>query len=125
MYAIKTTTDMNSEMEAMTRRVICGHVFVPAAHGGRLFRVGSAFVALKIEKTVASMERTIRLQAKLIPRRKILAIRTRTFTFCLFVSQCSMVSWESIKRGLRGLLLAPSPSPARSFLASALPGRWG
>lgn len=86
MYAIKTMIDMNSEMEAMTRRVICGHVLVPTAHGGRLFRAGIVFVALKIEKTVASMERTIRLQAKLMPRRKILAIRTRTFTFCSFVS---------------------------------------
>jgi hypothetical protein len=52
-----------------------------SAHGGRLFRGASVFVALKMANAVATMESTIRLQAKLMPRRKILAIRTRTLTF--------------------------------------------
>jgi hypothetical protein len=52
-----------------------------SAHGGRLFRGARVFVALKTANAVATMERTIRLQAKLMPRRKILAIRTRTLTF--------------------------------------------
>jgi hypothetical protein len=53
-----------------------------SAHGGKLFRFGSAFVAWKTASAVASMERTMRLQAKLIPRKKIFAILTRTLTFC-------------------------------------------
>jgi hypothetical protein len=52
-----------------------------AAHAGRLFRGARCLVALKMAKTVASIERTIRLQAKLIPRRNIFAIRTRVLTF--------------------------------------------
>ena len=51
------------------------------AHAGRLLRGGSVFVALKMAKADATMERTIRLQAKLMPRRKILASLTRTFIF--------------------------------------------
>ena len=72
---------MRSEMQAMTKRRIWGQVLVFSAHGGRLFRLGSAFVAWKTASAVASMERTMRLQAKLIPRRKIFAILTRTLTF--------------------------------------------
>ena len=68
-------------MQAMTKRRIWGQVLVFSAHGGRLFRLGSAFVAWKTASAVASMERTMRLQAKLIPRRKIFAILTRTLTF--------------------------------------------
>jgi hypothetical protein len=56
-----------------------------SAQGGRLFRDGRVFVALKIANAVAAMERTIKLQAKLMPRRKILAIRTRTLTFCMML----------------------------------------
>lgn len=74
---------MNSETEAMTRSVICGQVEVFVAHGGRLFLGARFLVALKMAKTVASMARTIRLQAKLMPRRKIFAIRTRTLIFYL------------------------------------------
>lgn len=55
----------------------------PEAQTGRLFRGGIAFVALKIEKVVLSMERTISEHEKLTPRNTILAIRTRVLTFCL------------------------------------------
>ena len=70
----------------MQRRVICGHVFWPCAQGGKELREGMAFVALNMEKVVESMERTMRLQLKLTPRRAILAIRTRVLTFCMYVS---------------------------------------
>ena len=53
-----------------------------SAHGGRLFRGGRCLVALKIENAVASMDKTIKLHAKLIPRRNIFAILTLTLTFC-------------------------------------------
>ena len=59
-----------------------------SAHGGRLFRGARVFVALKIAKAVATMERTIRLQAKLMPRRKIFAILTRTLIFYLLLDTC-------------------------------------
>lgn len=75
--------EKNSEMQAMTRSKIWGQIFWFSAHGGRPFRVGRCFVALKMEKVVASIERTIRLHAKLIPRRKIFATRTRILTFYL------------------------------------------
>jgi hypothetical protein len=65
----------------MTRSKICGQVFVFSAHGGRPFRLGRDFVAWKMVSAVESMARTIRLHAKLIPRRKIFAMRTRTLTF--------------------------------------------
>lgn len=78
--------DISSEIQAMVRRRICGQVLVFSAHGGRLFRFGRAFVAWKIASAVASMDRTIRLQAKLMPRRKIFAILTRTLTFCLLLA---------------------------------------
>jgi hypothetical protein len=77
---------MNKERQAMTRSVICGHVELPSAHAGRLFRFGSDFVALKIENVVASIERTMRLQLKLTPRRKNFAIRTLVFDFWAEVS---------------------------------------
>lgn len=54
---------------------------MPAAHGGRLFRAGIFFVALKMENVVASMDRTIREQLKLTPRRKNLAILTLVLDF--------------------------------------------
>jgi len=73
--------DSSSEMQAITRRVICGQIFVAGAQGGRLFRAGRSFVALKIEKVVLSMERTMKEQAKFVLRRRILATRTRTLTF--------------------------------------------
>jgi len=40
-----------------------------------------AFVALNMEKVVESMDKTMRLQLKLTPRRANFAIRTRVFTF--------------------------------------------
>lgn len=70
----------------MTRSVICGHGLVPWAQAGRLFRAGRALVELKMVKVVESMERTMRLQLKLVPRSTIFAIRTRNFTFCELVS---------------------------------------
>ena len=66
----------------MTRSVICGQTGVFFAHGGRLFLGAKVLVALKIANTVASMESTIKLQAKLMPLRKIFAIRTLVLTFC-------------------------------------------
>jgi hypothetical protein len=55
---------------------------VLSAHGGRLFLWGIDFVVLKMVKVVASMLSTMRLQLKLMPRKKILAMRTRIFDFC-------------------------------------------
>ena len=45
-------------------------------------------MALKMEKAVASIERTMRLQAKLIPRRNIFATRTRILIFCGLSVSC-------------------------------------
>jgi hypothetical protein len=69
------------EMQAMTRSVICGQIFVEGAQGGRLLRAGRSLVALKMEKVELSMERTMKEQAKFVLRRRILAMRTRTLTF--------------------------------------------
>ena len=66
----------------MHKRVICGHVFWCGAHAGELLLVGRLRVALKMEKVVESIARTMRLQLKLTPRRAIFAIRTRVLTFC-------------------------------------------
>jgi len=55
---------------------------VPEAHAGRLFLVGKALVALKIEKVIESIESTMRLQLKFTPRRKNFAIRTLVLIFC-------------------------------------------
>ena len=79
---------MKSEMQAITRSVICGQTGVFFAHGGRLFLGAKVLVALKIANTVASMESTIKLQAKLMPLRKIFAMRTRVLTFCTELVIC-------------------------------------
>jgi len=72
---------MTREAQEMQMRVICGQVDWPRAQTGRLLRGGSILVALKIEKVVESIERTMREQLKLTPRRKNLATRTRVLTF--------------------------------------------
>lgn len=59
-----------------------GQIFWFSAHGGKLFRGGSDFVALKIVKVADSMEMMMSAQEKLMPRRKNLAIRTRALIFC-------------------------------------------
>lgn len=114
--------DMNSETQAMTRRVTWGQILVPCAQGGRLFLGGSVLVALKMEKAVASMESTIRLQAKLTPRKNIFAIRTLIFTFCSLLA-------ATHSRGREEYVPSPVPAPflflLPSSLRSALPGRWG
>lgn len=46
-----------------------------------VLRGGSVLVALKIEKVVESIARTIREQLKFVPRRHILAIRTLVLIF--------------------------------------------
>ena len=60
---------------------------MPSAQGGRLLRVGSDLVALKIVKVVASIESTIREQAKFMLRRKSLAARTRVLILCFGTHQ--------------------------------------
>ena len=75
-------TENARETQEMTSRTIWGVVDVPVAQAGRLFRGGIAFVALKIENVVLSMERTISEHEKLTPRNTILAIRTRVLIFC-------------------------------------------
>jgi hypothetical protein len=75
-------SEMANDTQETHSKVICGHGLVPAAHGGRLFLRGSAFVALKIENVVDSMLKTMRLQEKLMPRINILAYRTRIFCLC-------------------------------------------
>ncbi len=72
---------MARETQAMQSRVTCGHIWCPNAQGGNLFRGGMAFVALNMEKVVESMDKTMRLQLKLTPRRANFAIRTRILTF--------------------------------------------
>jgi len=82
---------------------------VPAAHGGRLFRAGICFVALNMENVVASMERTMREQLKLTPRRKNLAILTLVLDFrsssCSFSVLSSAFSNISSSRNV-GLSIA-------------------
>jgi hypothetical protein len=72
----------------MTISKTWGQIFWLSCHGVKPLRLGRCFVALKMEKAVASMERTIRLQAKLIPRRNIFATRTRSLTFCSLSVDC-------------------------------------
>ena len=72
-----------------------------------------AFEALKIVRDVESMDRTMRLQLKLTPRRAILAIRTRVFTFRSFafcfsvLSSCFSSTCSSLNVGLKGLMKRP------------------
>jgi hypothetical protein len=73
--------DIVSEIQAMMSRVSCGQIFVPTAQAGRPFRVGRALVALKMEKVVLSMDITMKEQARLVERRRNLAMRTRVLTF--------------------------------------------
>jgi hypothetical protein len=75
--AIQKTMDT----QAITRRRICGHGLVPTAHGGRLLRGDSCFVALKIANVVPSMARTMREHAKLMLLKNIFAARTRVLIF--------------------------------------------
>lgn len=69
----------------MERTTICGQVFVLGAQGDNVVEplLSSAIdlVLLKMVKDVESMERTIKLQLKLTPRRANLAIRTRVLIF--------------------------------------------
>ena len=69
------------EMQEMVRRVTCGQITVVGAQAGRVLRGGRCRVARKMAKVDASMERTIKLQLKLTPRKTSLAMRTRIFTF--------------------------------------------
>lgn len=71
-----------SDTHAMAMTSFCGHVSVPLAQGGMPLCVGSDFVALKIAKEEASMERMMRLQLKFTPRRANLAMRTRALILC-------------------------------------------
>src|SRR5690242_13970113 len=110
--------DISSEIQAMVRRRIWGQVLVLSAQGGRLLRFGSDFVAWKMASAVAIMERTMRLQAKLMPRRKIFAILTRTLTFYLLsVSYYDKIGVISIQC----LWLAPSPKKLLASQGHALP----
>ena len=74
---------------------------------------GIALVALKIVRDVVSMDKTMRLQLKLTPRRANLAIRTRvltlrSFAFCLSVlSSCFSSTCSSLNVGLKGLMKRP------------------
>lgn len=72
---------MKREMQAMTRSTICGQGLVFDDHAVKPPRDGRFLVALKIVKVAASMERTIKLQLKLMPRRKNFATRTRNLIF--------------------------------------------
>ena len=80
-----TMMDMTSEMTAIESSKTWGQILVLSAHGGRPFLGVRVLVALKMAKAVATMDRTIRLQAKLMPRRKIFASRTRTLIFCILL----------------------------------------
>ena len=77
-----TKIDMTRETQAMDSRRACGQILVLSAHGGRPFLGARVLVALKMANAVATMERTMSEQAKLMPRRKIFANRTRTLIFC-------------------------------------------
>ena len=81
-----TKMDMTSETQAMESKRTCGQILVFSAHAGRPFLGARVFVALKMAKADATMERTISEQAKLMPRRKIFANRTRIFIFCLLLA---------------------------------------
>lgn len=111
-----TTTDITREMTAIDSRSICGQIFVLSAHGGRPFLFGRFFVALKMANAVAIMERTMRLQAKLIPRRKIFAIRTRILIFCSFVSNGNgLLRYEEYVPGLWPVLCLSLPPVSRAL----------
>ena len=69
-------------MQEMVRRVTCGQILVFGAQAGRAFLDGSALVVLKMANVLDTIDRMIKLQLKLTPRRSILAIRTRVLIFC-------------------------------------------
>lgn len=96
------------------------------AHGGRLFLGARVLVALKMAKTVASIESTIKLQAKLIPLKKIFAIRTRVLIFRSFACSFSVITslfsriCSSLNVGLRIMVSAVrggAPGDLRALLS--------
>jgi len=125
-----TQTDRKREMPAMVRSNTWGHILVFCAHGGKLFLGARCLVALKIENAVASMERMIKLQAKLIPRRKIFAIRTLTLTLRSFACSCSVISSlfsssrSSLKVGLK-IMVSVVRGGAPGDLSALLRGVFG
>lgn len=74
---------MAREIQAMTSKVICGHVLWLGAHGVAVPLAGIDFEALKIIKVAEIIESTMRLQLKFTPRRAIFATRTLVFTIYL------------------------------------------
>jgi hypothetical protein len=70
-----TRPERSNETQAMQSIKTCGQVFVFLAHGGRLFRGGSDFVALKMANVVATIDSKTKLQAEWTPRRNNLAAR--------------------------------------------------
>lgn len=74
------------ETQAIERTSFWGHVLVFSAQDGILLWLGSALVALKIAKEADTMERMMREQLKLTPRRANLANRTRALIFYRFIS---------------------------------------
>lgn len=111
-----TTMDMSSEMQAMESRRTWGQILVLLAHAGRPFLGARVFVALKMANADATMERTMSEQAKLMPRRKIFANRTRTFIFrslacSLSVSASRFSSWCSSRKV--GLMIDIAPAGVR------------
>ena len=71
-----------SMIDAILMSKTWGQIFWFSAHGGRLLRGGSAFVALKMVKVADNIEIMISAHEKLMPRRKNLAIRTRALILC-------------------------------------------
>ena len=105
---------------------ICGQIGVVGDQDGRdddpEFLALSVRVALKMEKEADSIERMMRLQLKLTPRRANLAMRTRVLIFrsrfCSFsvlASRFSRIS-SSRKVGLSGFSLR-RPGVPGTFMA--------
>ena len=114
----------------MVRRVICGHFCVPCAQTGKLPRLASDLELLKMLNVVESMESTMRLQLKLVPRRAIFAMRTRVlilislaFSFSVS-SSCFSSICSSLNVGLRGFNRPGVPGTFKALL-SGEPGVGG
>ena len=72
------TTDMTREMQATVRSRMVGHLTVSEDHAGRPLREGKLVVAWTMVRAEAIIARTMSEHEKLVMRRAILAIRTRT-----------------------------------------------
>ena len=115
-------SEQAKDTHEIVSKVICGHFCVPCAQTGKLPRLGMPLEALKMLKVVDNIDRTMRLQLKLVPRRAIFAIRTRVLIFKSLAlafsvdSSCFSNASSSLNVGLSGFRRPGVPGTFKALL---------